>query len=168
MDVRIEVDDAEVNRLFAELVRRATDLRPLMQDLGEYLAESTKQRFATSTAPDGSRWAPNAQATYLAYLGAFKGSFGKGGKITKGGAARASGKKPLIGETRRLSSEIQYRADATSVEVGSSLVYSAIHQFGGQAGRGGTTRIPARPYLGLSAEDDEAVRGIAGKYLSDI
>lgn len=38
------------------------------------------------------------------------------------------------------------------MEVGLNLVYGAIHQFGGEeAGRLG---LPARPYLGLSAEDD--------------
>ncbi|GMU44159.1 MAG: phage virion morphogenesis protein [Xanthomonadales bacterium PRO6] len=165
--IKAEIDMSQANALFRKLVERGTNLTPLMQDLGEYLTETTKQRFQTSTAPDGSRWEPNAPATYLAYLGAFKGSFGKSGRITKGGAGRAMGKKPLIGETRRLSSEIHYRADAQSVEIrsGSGLDYSAIHQFGGTAGRG--VKIPARPYLGLSAEDQDFINERAAAYLTD-
>jgi phage gpG-like protein len=161
----VEIEDAKAQEALSALAKRGTDLRPLMQELGEYLTETTKQRFQTSTAPDGSRWAPNAPATYLAYLGQSKGSFGKYGRMTKAGAARASGKKPLIGETRRLSSEIYYRADSRSVEIGSGLVYSAIHQFGGQAGRGKQVTIPARPYLGLSADDQNAIQMLAAGYL---
>lgn len=165
--IKAEIDMSQADALFRELIARSTNLRPLMQDLGEYLSETTKQRFETSIAPDGSRWKPNAPATYLAYLGAFKSSFGKGGKITKAGAGRASGKKPLVGETRRLGGEIAYQADASSVEIGSSLVYSAIHQFGGQAGRGKATTIPARPYLGLSADDQAFIVERAAAYLTD-
>lgn len=163
--IRIDLDDAKAQAALSELTKRGTDLRPLMQELGEYLSETTKQRFQTSTAPDGSRWAPNAPATYLSYLGKYKGSFGTSGRITKAGAGRASGKKPLIGETGRLSSEIYYRADGRSVEIGSGLVYSAIHQFGGEAGLGRKVRIPARPYLGLSEQDRSAIGEIAASYL---
>lgn len=40
-------------------------------------------------------------------------------------------------------------------EMGSSVPYAAIHEYGGQAGRGGSTTIPARPYLNpaLKASD---------------
>lgn len=163
--IRIELDDAKAQAALSDLAQRGADLRPLMQELGEYLTETTKQRFQTSTAPDGSRWQPNAPATYLAYLGKSKGSFGKTGRITKAGAARASGKKPLIGETGSLSRQIYYRADARSVEISSAEDYSAIHQFGGQAGRGRKVTIPARPYLGLSNDDQAAISEIAASYL---
>lgn len=161
--IAIDLDSEQANRYFAALIAKGTVLTPLMQDLGEFLTESTKQRFQTSTAPDGTQWEPNAPATYLAYLGKFSGSYGKSGKLSKAGASRAAGKKPLIGETGRLSREIYYQADAKGVEIGSGLIYSAIHQFGGTAGRG--VDIPARPYLGLSPSDEEAITEIAGSYL---
>lgn len=44
----------------ARLQGAATDLRPLMQEIGEQLAESTKRRFDTATAPDGSVNRPGA------------------------------------------------------------------------------------------------------------
>ncbi len=175
MKVELKVDDQKMQEAFSELVARGTNLRPLMQELGEFLIETTKQRFETSTAPDGSRWAPNAPATYLAHLGAFKGSFQKDGRLSKRGASRLSGKKPLIGETGRLSSQISYRADGQSVEVGSGLVYSAVQQFGAARGSFGTTKhgspvpwgdIPARPFLGLSAEDTAEIGARAAAYLA--
>lgn len=164
MDVMVKLDDVSVQYLFRQLIDRGTKMQPLMQDIGEFLAESTKQRFQTSTAPDGSRWLPNAPATYVAYLSKFK-SFGKTGRINASGAGRAIGKKPLIGETGNLSRQINYRADETSVEVGSAQVYSAIQNFGGQAGRNKSVTIPARPFLGLSGDDVARIRDLAGSYL---
>lgn len=175
MKVEIKLEDQQAQEYLKQLIARGTNLRPLMQELGEHLTETTKQRFQTSTAPDGSSWKPNTQATYLAYLGAFKSSFGKDGRLTKGGAGRASGKKPLIGETGRLSSRINYRADDTSVTIGSQEEYSAVHQFGADKGAFGATRrgapipwgnIPARPFLGISVEDEAAITEKAGAYLA--
>jgi phage virion morphogenesis protein len=39
------------------------------------------------------------------------------------------------------------------VDVGTDIVYAAIHQFGGETGRGNKTIIPARPFLGVREED---------------
>lgn len=168
MRVDFDLDQGQAQKYFGDLIARGANLLPLMQDIGEFLTETSKQRFQTSTAPDGTRWAPNAPATYLAYLNAFKGSFGKDGRITKRGTARAGGKKPLIGETGRLGNEIAYAATADHVDITSGLAYSAIHQFGGQAGRGRSVTIPARPYLGISASDDAAITDMAGAYLADL
>ncbi|OPE24472.1 phage morphogenesis protein, partial [Pseudomonas aeruginosa] len=38
-------------------------------------------------------------------------------------------------------------ADRNEAGIGSNLVYAAIHQFGGDAGRGHQVEIPARRYL---------------------
>jgi len=130
------------------------DLTPVMDDIGELLIETTKQRFQTSTAPDGSRWAPNSPATIRRYLKIMGGAFSKRtGGLTKRGARLAASKKPLIGETKSLSTQISYRADRTSVEVGSLMPYAAIHQFGGQAGRGRKVTIHARPFLPIKPDE---------------
>jgi len=75
-------------------------------------------------------------------------------------ATRHGGNSLLQGEGDLLDS-IQYLAGDDEVEVGSNLVYAATHQYG-DPGRG----IPARPYLGLSDEDeqeiDELIRDFAG------
>lgn len=161
--IKIDVLDAEAQAMFVRLRTFATDMRPLMQDIGEHLAETTKQRFATSTAPDGSRWAPNAQSTYVNLLGKFKGASGKDGRLNKSGSARAMGKKPLIGETRSLSTTINYRAGSDFAEIGSPMIYAAVQQFGaaGRSFTGGKTPwadIPARPFLGISDADAKAIK----------
>lgn len=156
--IKIEVIDEEAQAMFVRLRASLTNLRPLMQDIGEHLTETTKQRFQTSTAPDGSPWAPNAQSTYVQLAGKFGGK----GRINKRGAARLASKKPLIGETRALSTTINYRASGDFVEIGSPMKYAAVQQFGADkhSFSGGKTPwadIPARPFLGLSDADRRAI-----------
>ena len=59
---------------------------------------------------------------------------------------------PLIGESRRMSNEIHYRATATTLEWGSSLVYFAMQQNGGlkSAYPHLWGNIPARPSSAMS------------------
>ena len=42
--------------------------------------------------------------------------------------------------------------------IGTNLVYAAIHQLGGMAGRGHRSKIPPRPYLVFRPEDPERLR----------
>ncbi len=160
--ITITLESGPLRREIARLGRRLGDLTPVMQDIGELLVESTRRRFATSTAPDGRRWAPNRPSTLERYLARYKGSYTKAGRLSARGTDRVLAKRPLIGESRRLSSEIFYRADATGVTIASGLRYAAVQQFGAQRGQFGQTargapipwgRIPARPFLGLSAQD---------------
>ena len=143
------------------------DLTPAMEDIGELLIETTKERFKTSTAPDGSPWEKNSFATLMTHLQGRKGVFSKrDGGLTKKGAKLAANKKPLIGESKSLSEQFHYQASRTSVEVGSSVHYAPIHQFGGQAGRDKKVTIPARPFLGLSESDKRAVLEIIEEHLA--
>lgn len=148
--IEIDIHDAEVRAALQRLQGRLSDLTPVMRDIGELLVERTKQRFKTSTAPDGSRWAPNSEATLGAMLARSGANFRKDGSLSKRGAARRAGKKPLI-DTGTLMRQTFYRATANEVTVGNSMVYAAIHQFGGQAGRGRKVTIPARPFLPVTA-----------------
>jgi phage virion morphogenesis protein len=173
--IRIEVDDQAVRAALGELLRRVQDPAPALREIGELLVASTRQRFATGRAPDGTPWAPNSPVTVLRYLSRFGGSFRRrGGGLTKRGQARAAAKKPLIGETRRLSSEIAYRLIPRGVEVGSSLEYAATQQFGARKGQFGRTRrgapipwgdIPPRPFLGLSDADRTSVLQLLAAHL---
>ena len=56
-------------------------------------------------------------------------------------------KKPLIGESGDLRRQIVAMATANALTIQATPVYAAIHQFGGQAGRGKKVTIPARPFL---------------------
>lgn len=179
--IRVELDTREATAALKRLGDSARDPKPALRQIGEALVLTTRQRFASSQGPDGRPWAPNSQATYLKFLGGYKNSFGKSGRINKEGSGRAMGKRPLIGESKRLGTEIAYRVDGASVEVGSSLVYSAVQQFGARRGQFGSGRyrnragsfpipwgdIPARPFLGVSEADSRLIEGIIERFLGD-
>ncbi len=44
-----------------------SDMTPCMQEIGEFLTASTKDRFATGAAPDGTLWASKPEVTKEAY-----------------------------------------------------------------------------------------------------
>lgn len=167
--IEVQFDSRAVERALGDVARAAANPRPLLKLWGEKLTDSTRQRFGSSIAPDGSAWEPNAMATLLGYAGKYSGSFRKkDGRLSAKGGRRVAGKKPLIGESKALSTTIAYRVVPDGVEIGSPQKYAAIHQFGGKAGRGRKITIPARPFLGLSAADEEMVVRTAEEYLRGI
>lgn len=136
-----------------------TDMTPLMQDIGEFMIESTKENFRDSTSPDGIKWAAKSQATLDAYAA-------RGDRVST---------KPLIGPTGVLSSTIFSEASATSVAWGSSQIQAAVMQLGAGKGAFGTAsngskipwgNIPARPYLGIGSEDEAGIIAIAEEYIA--
>lgn len=85
--------------------QRARDPRGMFENIGLALVTSTQHRFETSTAPDGSIWPPSLRAL-------------------------ASGGRTLVLSTRLMRS-ITFQASASGVEIGTNVIYAAIHQFGG-------------------------------------
>lgn len=166
--INIEIDDELLRLTFTALAASAKDPRPVLNQVGELLIDSTKQRFGTSTGPDGTPWAKNSEATLMRYLGKYSGAFSKrDGKLTKSGAGRAGGKKPLIGETGDLSRQIYKRIDGNSLIVGSTAPYGAMQQFGGSKSKFPNLwgDIPARPFLGLSDQDRVMILDEIADYL---
>nr|DAR83311.1 MAG TPA: virion morphogenesis protein [Caudoviricetes sp.] len=60
---------------------------------------------------------------------------------------------PLV-DTENLMGSITSDYTNDTAIVGTNEPYAAIHQFGGKAGRGRKTTIPARPFLKLTPEDE--------------
>lgn len=60
---------------------------------------------------------------------------------------------PLV-DTENLMGSITSDYTNDTAIVGTNEPYAAIHQFGGKAGRGRKTTIPARPFLKLTHEDE--------------
>jgi phage gpG-like protein len=182
--IQIEVSNTKVLAVLARLSSALADPSPILHAWGEDLVESTKQRFITSTGPDGTHWPANTEATYLAYLHRLSGSYSKEGKrtgTTKGwerkdgriaakGSAAMQGKKPLIGQGKALSTQIYYHVDGTTLYVGSPEIYAAMQQFGGTKAEFPNLwgDIPARPYLGLSDADVEKMDQTAADYLQSL
>lgn len=63
---------------------------------------------------------------------------------------------PLV-DTENLMGSITSDYTNDTAVVGTNEPYAAIHQFGGKAGRGRKTTIPARPFLKLTLEDESDI-----------
>ena len=154
MSFEITIDDGEVKAALTALAARIDNMQPVMQEIGEDIMERTKRRFGTSTGPDGQRWQPNAASTVLAAI-ARMGSKArlKNGNLSKKAQKTLAGKKVLV-DTGDLAREFEVKSTSRSVTVGNGMDYSAIHQFGGQAGKGKKITIPARPFLPVTSSGE--------------
>ncbi|MDR2093246.1 MAG: phage virion morphogenesis protein [Azoarcus sp.] len=160
MDIRFSIADEEVLSALHRLAQSATPakMRPVMNEIGVALTESTKRRFDTSTGPDGNPWPALEQSTLLARLS----------KASKKGATAAMNTKPLI-ETRELSTTIHHQIvnGGSAVDIGTNRKFdegknvgAEVHQFGTKNGR-----IPERPFLGLSESDKTSVLNSLTRFL---
>lgn len=135
------MDWSETRAAFGRLERAIADPTPVMRAIGTGLVASTQDRMDAGQDPNGAAWA----ALNPLYAAAKRGP----------GILRESGMRG------GLQGSITQRAARDQVEVGTNKIYGAIHQFGGviRAKAGGrlirtpSVTIPARPYLGISAED---------------
>lgn len=151
--LQISVTDTGVHDEIARLIRRFDNPQPALRAIGEILVEFTKERFARSSDPYGTPWAPNAETTLRAALARHSKHRTKSGQPSALGQRFLAGKKPLIGESKSLSTQIHYRLLPGTVEVRSSMVYAAIHQFGG------TIHMPARSQLAYFRQDKDGTVG---------
>jgi phage virion morphogenesis protein len=171
--ITIAFDDRAVLDALRDLSARAVNLRPALKEIGEDLVASTKDRFNTSTGPDGQRWEPNSETTVLGYLAGVKGAYGKKNGLTQKGMKALLGKKPLVRDGY-LQDTLNYQVDGDTLLVGSPQKYAAVQQFGAKQGEFGQNRrgrpipygdIPARPFLGVSDADQRSILETLGHYL---
>lgn len=137
-----------MEKAFGKAGRHLANSLALTETIGEQLVSSTIERFETETAPDGTKWKSSHRAE------------NEGGQtLTDGGGLKGS---------------IAYEATPSLVAVGSSKIYAAIHQFGGEitpksakalAFKVGEqdvfaqkVEIPAREYIGINEDDIEEAR----------
>jgi phage virion morphogenesis protein len=158
--IQMELEFRELEVKLAALARRMDNMKPVMEEIREYLIVSTKDRFKAGQSPDGAAWAPKSQTTLDAYRS-------RGDKADP---------RPLFGPTRRLSSEISGRAWRDGLEVGSALIQAAVMHFGAKKGEFGSDRhgrpipwgnIPARAFIGLSEKDERTIIDIVEDALGD-
>lgn len=166
--VKAEFRDEEVQNLFRRLFARQADMRPVMAEIGQVIRSSVIKNFQESGRPE--KWTPTKiLSVYLGYTmrrGKRKGrkAYTLKGGLTKGFERYSEGKKTLI-DTARLQNSIHPRAYKDRAVVGTNVVYAAIHQFGGKAGRGKKVTIPARPFLMVQEEDWAMIKHVIGTYL---
>ena len=145
----------KAEQLMAALTRadaQFDDMLPLYRQIGEILLTSTKERFAKGEAPDGTKWKPKSPATLAKY-----------------GARKSNNvdSRPLYGPTKLLSQQITSDAASDQVEIGSNRVYAAMMQYGGTKAAFPHLwgDIPARPFLGISAQDETNLVGEIEEWL---
>lgn len=162
--IRIEYDDSEVKAALSRLAGRAKNLRQAMAGIGGIVRADIMERFDTSTTPDGQSWKPLTLAAIIsrARRHAPSGMKKRRGKTLARFSANA---KPLL-DTGQLRNSIKtLSVSGDSVIVGTRLPYAAIHHFGGNAGRGRKAAIPARPFMGVSAEGKREILGLIRRHL---
>jgi phage virion morphogenesis protein len=167
--ITAKVEDSELKLALESLRGRLGFMRPAFEVIGRQMLTSVHHRFETATDPEGHSWKPLAESTKEKRAGRLQ-TRGKRGIATSAMAALSgkTGFEPLF-VTGQLMRQITYHATDAGVSVGSNELFPggdksalAIHQLGGEAGRGHATRIPARPSLGFNAKDREyAIRAIS-------
>jgi phage virion morphogenesis protein len=91
-------------------------------------------------------------------------------KNPRGKSAKHPGStSPVLNDRGTLKRSIIFQGFSDgSVVLGSNLVYAGVHQWGGDAGRGRKSKIPARSYLGAPRDferqffDDPAIKAALG------
>jgi phage virion morphogenesis protein len=132
------------------LVRRLNrmalaDVDPLIRILVTAGESQTRRRIeAEKRSPDGQPWAD----------------------WSPGYAETRHGGQSLLEGSGHLLDSIASFVDGEIAGWGSNLVYAAIHQFGGLAGMApGPAAIPARQYIGVSADDHAELQGLVDDWV---
>lgn len=125
---------------------------------------SNQQNFDREQASDGTPWAPLAPSTIR--------------------RREKKGQVPIkiLTATKALNASVLYQIEGDALRVGSGLPQAAIHQLGGTINRPARTgrafgrdsvsipaytiTMPARPYLGVSAEDETIIIELADEWLN--
>jgi phage virion morphogenesis protein len=138
--ISLTYDDKSIQKRLQRLVKKVSDLTPVMNEIGQQLLLSTDQRFEKEVDPDGVPWKPNTP--YTRRLKKAKGLIGK--ILQASGRGRAS---------------INYGATKDRVVVGTNVEYMRKHQLGLEG-------LPVRKFLGISKEDAAEIGIILDGYLN--
>lgn len=159
MELRLRGDRA-FEAALGGLIAGFDNTEPLAERFGVYLESATIERFDTETAPDGTPWEKSIRAKE------------EGGQT--------------LTDSSQLRSSIHSEPANGSVRWGSNKIYARIHNDGGtiRAKSGGRltfrlpgglgfrsvdeVTIPARPFLGINAEDEAELLALAVDYAAEI
>jgi phage virion morphogenesis protein len=125
MQIQISIQDNGIREMLERLQGRMGDLTPVMRSIGETVRRSVERNFEAQGRP--AKWTPSQRV------------------LRTGGQT--------LSLTGRLRRSFSVQATGSRAAVGTNVVYAAIHQMGGRAGRGGKVKLPARPFLMVQDED---------------
>lgn len=149
--VRITVSSAELDELLGQIARVGSDPARVLRPIGRALIRNTQDRARRGVTPSGDEFEPH-NALYWA---------------SKRNAT-------ALRESGRLMKSLSSQVSGAQLRVGTNTKYAAVHQFGATikaknapflvfklGNRWVKTKeveIPARPFLGISAEDLRDIR----------
>lgn len=172
--IRIKVTDSGVNSEMAKLLQRFDNPDAALKAIGERLVAFTVSRFDVSQDPYGVPWFLNSDTTLRRMLHGNPKNFVKStGKVSALGLKRLAAKKPLIGESKALSTQFSWRLVGNGVELSSPMRYAATQQFGAKKSDFPHLwgDIPARPFFpdvkrGLPGALEDDIRQVLTEFLS--
>ncbi|PCH65804.1 MAG: phage virion morphogenesis protein [Rhodobacteraceae bacterium] len=141
----IEFNNDQITPALGRVAAALGDMTPVMQDLAELWLSSTQDRMERGEQPDGTPFAPRSPTTLEQYAAQ---GFIFGAPLN------------LTGEMRQ---QLATESGSDFLRIGSNAIQSAVMQFGASQGAFGSTAkggpipwgdIPARPFLGISDEDE--------------
>lgn len=138
--IQVDFQDQQVQRVLAELLHRAEDLTEAFEGIGIYLSGSHDERWDDQQSPDGAPWAPLSP---------------------KYQQRKKRNRDKILVLDELLQGSLAFNASKDSVEFGTNLIYGATHQFGDDS-----RNIPARPFLGISEDDEAEILEILRDYLA--
>jgi phage virion morphogenesis protein len=149
--ITVTLDGARAQADLERILNKVADPTELMSGVAMLLESSAQQAFQDQ----GPGWADLAEST--------KAERTKAGTWPGQKLVRKGGNNGLLGSLFSDSG-----SDWTNVGAGSgpSAAYAMIHQFGGQAGRGKKTTIPARPYMPISADGKDLTEAASESVLA--
>jgi phage virion morphogenesis protein len=152
LDISIEIQSKDAEEALGRL-RDGLKSPELMDRLGLQVASWSRARILSgrNTAPDGTRWQDLTMATLLRKK--------KAGKAHKGTLEH-------YGDLAMYMAHANPTED--SVDIGSTMAYTLIHQFGGKTGKGHKVTIPARPYIGIDQQETEQLMRWVHKWIEGL
>lgn len=121
----------------AQLQRRMSNLKPVMQSIGAEMESRVANRFETRSDPDGKSWAEWSPFTLATYP--------------------EGGRRKLLERYGDMLSSLNWKATSDSVRIGFGVDYATYHEFG-------TETMPRRGLLfsdpdngELGAADEQAI-----------
>ena len=145
---------ADVAARLEGMAMRGDNLTGVFRDFQGHMQASIEANFAAGWRPDS--WPGLKFSTKVAWILGRKSAFNKKGGMTAKGRAAWAGRLPLTDTgvlRRRATTGASVTITPRSFSYAVLAPQAAIMQFGGWAGRGHKSFIPARPYLVFQDED---------------
>ncbi len=139
LSIDYQFDDRQVVELLDQITQQTDNMQPVFADIGEYLLLSHAERFEAQVDPDGNPWEPLDE---------------------KYKARKPKNQDLILILDGYLSGTLAYNASQDGLEFGTPRIQGASMHFG-DPDRG----IPARPWLGLSTDDEQEVLEILSDHL---